>query len=189
MKNSGVTLIELLVVITIATVLIVALGFEFTGWQGKYKVESQIKDIYDDLLEARVRAMQINRVHFVSLLTPTTYTVHDDDSDGTAKVPDGDGALQLQAGAPAVTLDTRLGSFPKNVEFDMKWNNADIAAQENLEFNTRGLAMNLGSISIFIDRDGDSEKDFVPDYDCIVIFRTRINLGQLNAAGDTCNAK
>ncbi len=189
MKNSGVTLIELLVVITIATILIVVLGFEFTGWQGKYRVESQVKGIFDDLQEARMRAMMRNRVHFVSLLTTTSYTVHDDDSDGTAKVPDGDGVLQLQAGVPDVTQDTRLGSFPKTVEFDIRWNYANLGAQQDISFNTRGLAAPNGNISFFVDRDGDGVKDFVPDYDCIIIFSTRINMGQLNAAGDTCDAK
>ncbi len=195
MKNKGMTLIELLVVITIAGVLFVALGFAFTGWQGKYKVESQIKDIYGDLMYARINAMQKNRMHFVSLLTTTSYTVHDDDSDGAGKVPDGDGILQLQAGAPAVGEDTRLGSFPKTVEFDIDWNNSAIGAQEDLVFNTRGLATNLGTISIFIDRNSDGTQDFFPDYDCIVISATRINLGQLDVNGtairsdDDCTQK
>lgn len=189
MKNSGVTLIELLVVIVIAGVLVAALSFGFVGWQGKYKVESQIKDIYTDIMEARTRAMRVNRVHFISLLTPTTYTTHEDDSDGAFKVPDGDGELQLQAGDPVDSEDTRLGSFPKTVEFDIRWGYAALGAQQDIAFNERGLATTTGNISIFIDRDSDGEKDFVPDYDCIVIAATRINLGQLNDDGNDCTQK
>ena len=43
MNNRGFTLIELLVVITIVGILAIALAFEFTGWIGGYRVESQAK--------------------------------------------------------------------------------------------------------------------------------------------------
>ncbi len=193
--NRGLTLMEVLIVIAIASVLTVAMGYEYFGWQGSYKVESQTKDIYADLMDARARAMQRNRRHFISLLTPTTYTIHEDDSNGVIKVPDGDGTLQLQAGNPADSEDTRLGTFPKTTEFGIYWNNTAITAREDLVFNTQGLATILGTISLYIDKDGDGEQDYLPDYDCIIISPTRIIVGQLDVndtpvrSDDVCTPK
>lgn len=194
-KSDGITLIEVLIVIAVIGVLAVALAFEFTGWIGDYRVESQIKEMHVDLMNTRARAMQRNRTHFVSLLSPTSYTVYEDDSDGTNKVPDGDGELQTGAGDSA---DTELPSFPKTVDFRIDWNNSPIEARRDLEFDRNGLTTNpanLGSISIFVDRNNDGEQDFFPYYDCIIIAQTRINMGKLdvngtpNRADDECVAK
>jgi prepilin-type N-terminal cleavage/methylation domain-containing protein len=192
MNNKGITLIELIIVISVIGVLVIALGFSFQGWMGSYKVESQIKEIYVDLMNARARAMQRNRSHFVSFNNSTSYSIYEDDSDGTNKVPDGDGVLQTGTGP---TADTQLGGFPKTVQYNLDWNNSAITTPINLTFNTRGIATILGSISIFVDRDGDGKKDFEPDYDCIVIASTRINMGKLDDKGtpsradDECVAK
>jgi prepilin-type N-terminal cleavage/methylation domain-containing protein len=184
-KNQGITLIELIIVISIIGILAVALGFEFTGWMGGYRVESQMKEMYVDLMNARARAMQRNRVHFVRLLNATSYTIYEDDSDGTSKVPDGDGTLQTGTGSGA---DTRIlppltsPEAAKPVEYNLRWNSSDISTPVNLTFNTKGLATTLGTISVFVDRDGDGERDFEPDYDCIVIASTRINMGKWNGS-------
>lgn len=77
-KNSGITLIELIVAISVVGILAAAFAFEFQGWIGGYKVESQIKEMYVDLMNARVRAMQKNRIYFVTLTT-TQYTLYEDD--------------------------------------------------------------------------------------------------------------
>lgn len=192
MNNRGITLIELIIVISIIGILAVALGFSFQGWMGGYKVERQTKEMYVDLMNTRARAMQRNRLHFVRFNNSTSYSIYEDDSDGTNKVPDGDGALQTGTGP---TADTQLGGFPKTVQYNLDWNNSAVTAPTNLTFNTRGIAATLGSISIFVDRDGDGKKDFEPDYDCIVISATRINTGKLNDKGtpsradDDCEAK
>ncbi len=188
MRDRGFTLIELLVTVTVVGVLAIALGFEFTGWRGKYAVENQVKEIYSDLMNARSKAMQRKRTHFVSLTGPNTYTIYEDDSNGVIKVLDGDGVFQPGTGAGA---DTKLSSlFPKTVEFDLRWNNAPIAGvQPPLIFTSRGLANRLGTLSVFIDRDDDGKQDFSPDYGCIVISRTRINLGKWNEVTNVCDQR
>ena len=163
-KNNGVTLTELIIVIAIVGILVVALGFSFEGWLGKYRVESQMKEMYADLMNTRANAMSRSRVHFFTIPTATSYTIYDD----TNPAPDGNGILET-AGTP----DTQLPGFPKTVTDSLTWGGG------NIEFSTRGTITNWGTIRV--------TNSFNADYDCIVISQTRINMGQWNVA--TCVVK
>lgn len=186
MNNKGFTLIELLVVLAIMGILIVALGFSFEGWRDKYRVESQIKDIYIDMMNTRARAMQRNRAHFATGLS-TSYSIYED----TNPAPDGDGSLQTGAGE-----DTLLPSFPKNTEYKINWTGSGTT----ITFNTKGLALPNGSLWLDTNPpmpscchnnscsdEDDRKKCIYPDYNCIVVFSTRINLGKWD--GTSCIAK
>ena len=180
MKDSGVTLVEMLVVISIISIIAISTAFSFQGWMGKYKIESQTKDLYVELMDARLSAIENKRTHFVILQDATSYTFYEDDSNGGMKVPDGDNILQEGSGA---TADTERPSFPKNVDYDIDWNNNSIAAPVIFSFNTRGISSVEADISVYLDRDGDGVQDAIPDYDCIAIRSTRINLGKLEING------
>jgi prepilin-type N-terminal cleavage/methylation domain-containing protein len=163
MRNSGITVIELLVVIAIAGVLAVALGASFQGWQGGFRVESEIKDLYSDLMDARLNARQKNREHYVVLATDQ-YTVYEDDD----PPPDGDRNLD-----PDNDTEVRNEELPYGREID--WNGDD-----QIDFTTRGLSNDNKTICMF--------SDVEPDYDCIVIFVTRIKMGKIDNQGDACEA-
>ena len=162
MQEDGITLIELIVVISIIGILAVALGFEFRGWMGKYRVESQIKEMYVDLMNARASAMQRNRTHFATG-TATTYSIYED----TTPAPDGDGTLQA--------ADRLLPSFPKTVQYSINWTGLGTT----ITFDRRGIISPLGSIYLTSTVD--------PDYDCLLISAIRMNLGKWNGA--SCDAK
>jgi prepilin-type N-terminal cleavage/methylation domain-containing protein len=173
-KNNGITLIELLVVISVMAVLVVALGFSFEGWMGSYNVESQMKEMYVDLMNAKARAMQRNRAHFVSLTT-TQYTVQEDISPW----PDGDEILDASDNIrPAGYLDP-IPLLQKNLgsNHPITWNGS-----ATITFNKQGLSKADQTIC--------SNTSLDADYNCIVISATRINLGKLTTKipdGGTCN--
>lgn len=171
MRNSGVTVIELLVVIAIAGILAVALGASFQGWQGAYRVESEIKNLYNDLMDARINSRQKNRQHFV-VLAPEEYTIYEDDD----PPPEGDGNLDPANDNEVVN---------ENVSYDraFDWNGG-----AQIDFTTRGLTNDNKTICIFTDTDGDGASDVDPDYDCIVVFVTRTKMGKIDNQGGPCEA-
>lgn len=176
MRESGITLIELLVTVAVVAILAVVLGSQFVGWKAQYGVESQMKEIYVDLMNARSRAMQRKRTHFFSLIDANTYTVYED-TDGRVPPLDGNGNLDNDGGA---NDDTELPSFPKRVDFELSWDQG-----LPISFSARGFAAPQGTLSVFIDRDGDGKQDFIPDFGCIDVSFTRINLGRYTKTGDT----
>jgi prepilin-type N-terminal cleavage/methylation domain-containing protein len=175
-NDDGVTLIELLVVISVMAVLVVALGFSFQGWMGNYNVESQMKEMYVDLMNAKARAMQRNRAHFVSLTT-TQYTVQEDISPW----PDGDGILNASDNVRPAGYADPIPLLQKNFSsnYSITW---DVSA--TITFDKRGLSKANQDQTICSNTSLDA------DYNCIVISATRINLGKLTMKipdGGVCN--
>jgi len=161
MNNRGITLIELIIVISIIGILLIALGFSFEGWMGGYRVESQTKEMYVDLMNARARAMERNRLHVVDFPSTTQYRIREDTDEDN--VP-----------------DTILQSFPKTVQYMLNCNGSGILAT-TFSFDTRGIVSPDRTLWF------TSPANVNPDYDCIVLFATRINMGKMNGAN--CVAK
>jgi len=159
MNNRGITLIELIVVISIIGILAVALGFTFQGWMGGYRIESQTKEMYVDLMNARARAMQRNRSHFV-VVTANDYQIFEDTNENGSYNPGVDLAIQGFASAKTLT-------------YTSYWTGT-------VTMDTRGLVSTNNTIRFNIGSN-------TPDYDCIILFPTRINMGQWN--GSNCVAR
>ncbi|RJQ22239.1 MAG: type II secretion system protein [Nitrospiraceae bacterium] len=168
MNNNGMTLIELVIVVTVIGILAAALAFSFQGWIGSYNVESQIKEMHIDLMNARAMAMKKNKMHFVDLTT-TQYSIYED----TDPAPDGDGDADPGNDDPVSqkNLDAR---------YPIAWSDA---ADTRIEFNIRGLSRD--------DKTVCSNTTVDADYDCISISATRINMGELTTPlteGGACSA-
>jgi len=161
MDERGFTLIELLVVISIVGALVIAMGLSFEGWMGNYRVESQAKTMHIDLMNVRGRAMQRNVDHFV-VINANNYQIFED-TNGNGSHDAGD--------APIPGF-----SAPKQLQY------ASLGWTGTVGFDGRGFSNQNKTIHFDI---GDN----TPDYDCIVLFTTRINLGKWDSGGGKCDAK
>lgn len=162
-SKAGFTLIEIIVVVVIISTLLAIVGLEVSGWLSNYKVETEIKTMYVDLMNTRARAMQRNRFHFI-VLAATQYTIYED----TNTAPDGNGTLET-------ATDTQV--LQKTTSYTISSSLSFGATQ--FYFDKNGIASNTGSLRLV--------STATPDYDCIIIAATRINLGQYS--GGNCNAK
>lgn len=163
--SGGFTLIEIIVVVAIIGTLLTIAGLEVSGWLSNYKVETEIKSMYVDLMNARARAMQRNRFHFV-VLAATQYTIYED----TNTAPDGNGTLETAS-------DTQV--LQKTTSYTLS--SALSFGATQFYFDKNGIASNTGSLRLV--------STATPDYDCIVIAATRINMGKWNATTSNCDAK
>lgn len=170
-NNKGVTLTELIVAISIVAILAVALGFQYQGWMGKYRLESQVKQMYVDFMNARTRAMARSRMHFLTW-TANSYSIYED----TSPAPDGD--VTLQTGA-----DTLLPSYPKAVQYAINWNGTGT----QINFDRRGLLV-LTDGSAATGAFYLTSSNINADYDCINISSTRVKMGKWNGTTN-CNAQ
>jgi Tfp pilus assembly protein FimT len=178
MKNEqGITLVEVIIAVSVAGILVAVLAFSFQGWMGAYSAENQIKNIYVDFMNTRARAMQKNRIHFVSLST-TQYAIYEDTYDATVTTnPDGDGVLQT-----AANTDTQFLLKTLDNRYPITWSNSG-DAQPQIQFSRKGIANAKRVIC--------SNTTADTDYNCIEIEETTISTGKLTTkipSGGACNA-
>jgi type II secretory pathway pseudopilin PulG len=185
--DKGITLAELLVGIAIVMILIVALGFDYSGWQGKYKVESEVKQLYSDLVSARVRAMQRSVSCFVDFPSAAQYELTDDTNGDD--LPD--------------SGDTLVASSSKTVNYPLNWSNADGIpfAKAVLSFDKKGLISYCDTRPVApnppICTDASPNQVTInivtttnmnPDYNCVLVSQTIINMGQMVCSITTSKA-
>ena len=168
-KEAGYSLVELLIVVAIIGIMSAIAGLAYKSWTDKYNVERQTKEMYVDLMKARVDAMSRGRVFCVNL-TPTSYTIMED----TLPVnTDGDGNCATAGDRTVMT---------KTLNYSIAWTNNAIK-----EFNTKGKANVKSSIY--------TTGSYGSSYDCNVIDIFRINMGKwddkgtVSTADDECVAK
>lgn len=167
MAKKGFTLIELLIVIALIAILAAIAGLAGRSWMGKARVEQGIQQMHADLSNARSRAMNRNRVHFVEFPNMNTYRIWED----WFNQPDGNGALDIVI--PPTIPGAAAGG---------DWLLMQVNTRDNLvgplpltpRFDNRGVITNLGTIRI--------QNDFGAAMDCIVISETRIRLGRWDGA-------
>lgn len=156
------TLIELMIVISVIGILVVALGFQYAGWQGRYKVETEVRQVYADLTDARIKAMQQNLPYGVRFFG-TNYQVFRATDDAWT-------SFTL---APGWTTVRRLAA-----PYSIPWTSMVVINSRGLITPESRSALKLTGWNI----------TNPPDYTCIVLSQTKINLGwttpQNNPAGD-----
>lgn len=173
-RESGITLIELLVVASIIAILVIVLGFSYQGWVGNYRIESQTKSIYSDLMDARSKAMTRKMMHFV-VIDADNYAIYEDTNENNDPDP-GAGDDPIPEFRDPATGNVKPKVIPYGYEI------ARIGAGSlpiTVNFNTQGLAPNaVAAINFRI------VNTLNPDYDCIQISQARIRIGRFN--GTSC---
>jgi prepilin-type N-terminal cleavage/methylation domain-containing protein len=163
MKNSGFTLMEIIIVVAIFGILLGIGAMSGRDWLERARVEGQTKEMYVDLMNARVCALQRSRVFFVHLPTTNQYAIYED----THPSPDGDGTLQTENDR-LVMQKTTLFPLQPHMSF----------GHTTFHFEQDGLVSHNGVILF------DSAVD--PASDCIKLFSTRILVGKWNGSSSTC---
>jgi prepilin-type N-terminal cleavage/methylation domain-containing protein len=166
-SRGGFTLVEILIALAIVGIVVMLATSTFQGMMEKYRVEGETKQMFADLMDARARAMQRNRVFFVRI-TGDGYKTYEDAYDNTAL--DGNGVWDVGA-------ETIIASA--TVSHEIKF---DKLSSNNFSFNRNGIADATGFIWIYSNK-------VQPDYDCITVKATRIKMGQYNATDNTCAEK
>jgi prepilin-type N-terminal cleavage/methylation domain-containing protein len=148
MNKKGITLVELAVALSVVAILVSSLGVSYQDWMINYEIESATKELYSDLMYARLLAMEKGREHIL-VLDGKSYTIFDD-KDGDRIMDPGE----------------ELPSFPKTVKYELRWNNQN---SKRIYCYDRGT---LSEKSVWFKHD---EK---PDYDCVAVSFTRVITGK-----------
>ncbi len=176
LNDNGVTLVELVVTFAVLVILVAGLAFSYEGWIGRYRGESQIKEMYIDLMNARSRSLERNRVHFASIPSGgASYSIYEDTNPG----PDGNGTLAMGVLHPPACegsgSDCLLHTYPKTVQYPITWTGGGT----QITFSRNGMISPTGDMVLTTPVDAD--------YDCITITAIKIYMGKMN--GSVCEAK
>jgi len=215
MDSRGLSLVELLVGIAIIAIVMMAVGFEFFGWQARYKVESEIKELEATFMDSRIRARQKNRTYFIlcdksSDNARRSYVTYEDD---------GDDRLEFNG------EDVEVGDLTKRgLPYRLDWNAAKVGATFAFAVDTKGFVglrtnpydatpastLQFPEPSTFeegkpqyikmwlVNPEGKRyipadipDPDDLPDvsYDCVMVTETRVNIGKLDDGGNSCDEK
>ncbi len=161
--TDGFTLVEILVTIAILSILLGIAGLSARDWVIRYQVESQTRQVYADLMNARVNAMQRNRVFFVSV-GANQYAIYED----SYPSPDGNGNLDTGAGQDRLVIQ-------KAAQYTLV-----SSPTATFNFTANGLASSATAAVVDIHCQSTAN----PASDCIEVSLTRILMGKWN--GSTC---
>jgi prepilin-type N-terminal cleavage/methylation domain-containing protein len=169
MIKNGFTLLEVIVVCGIIGTL-AAISFVYTKpMLGKSGIETKVKELNGDLIEAKEQALDRSRIYYVTFPTVTEYRIYEDS--------DGDGALN-----PA--KDNMVLQKGINPSFVLT------AATHTIAFDARGLVpTGLVGTKTNIWMHSAEPPELEPGFDCVEIRSTIIRIGAWDVGSNTCSPR
>jgi prepilin-type N-terminal cleavage/methylation domain-containing protein len=167
----GFTLVELIVVVAIMGILFAIATLSWQSMRARYNVEKQTKQIYTDMMNARLRAIQRDRSRFAvfpSAAASTTYGLYEDPS------PDGNGQFVSTA------TDSLVGTYNLLPTYSLELTNPSMTV---LRFTGKGLVDQTQAGAIKVQPTAGGE------YDCIQIDQITTGMGKWNATTNQCDVK
>jgi hypothetical protein len=155
---------------TIIGILIAIAGVEFAGWTKGYNMEVEVKQIYSELMSARVKAMQRNTCRYVVFGSVSSYSIYEDALNGSCL------CSPVPTNVPTGVTNPKTLTYPVTAGSVLK-----------IKMNSQGLVTptcadeSVQAKTIRVDSTVSS------DYDCINLAQTRITIGKWN--GSVCDAK
>lgn len=159
MQKKGITIVELLVVLSVIGILVTAVDVSFEQWLERYEVEKITKELYHDLMYARLMAVEKN-VKYLAVLNAHKYTMAEDLNEN------GD-----------IDPGEELPAYPRTVRYELTWNSGTQASV----FDTRGLMTPNRTIWV--------KSGVRADFDCMKISRSRIISGRYDEEDKECVAR
>jgi prepilin-type N-terminal cleavage/methylation domain-containing protein len=173
--DKGFSLNELIITMSLFGILVGMGLYSYQSINDRLNVEKDLKEMYVDLMNARIKAIQRNRLHFVLFTaSPAQYAIYED----TDPAPDGDTQLDI-------AKDTRIMQKYLVSKFTVSYPDTWNYAYTALRFTSRGLldtsVTSAGTFRVTRELNGE--------YDCIIISDLKNNVGKWDVTTSSCKAK
>ena len=169
--NAGFTLVELMVVIAIMAIIGAISTLSFNSIQAKSKMESQTREIYADLMDARTRAFTRKKVHGI-VFQPSSYVMKSYSSEIEYNFPND---------AP---VKNGVVVMSKSLKYSITKTNTSTAFTDynsSILFDITGFTTTATGFTVVVNPVTTS-----PNLNCLVISAARVNMGKWNATTSKC---
>lgn len=176
LHHAGFTLIELIITIAVMGIMTGIATISFSTWQKKSKFESQVREMYSDLVDARTKAFTQKKVHGI-VFQPNSYVMKSYSSEVEYKYP-----------ADAASSTSGVQIMSKSLKYGItKTNTATAFTADNsaILFDTTGFTSTTPSSSTFGFTIVVNPIDVSSHLNCLVISVARVNMGKWN--GSKCD--
>ncbi len=153
-RSRGFTLVEIMVVLVILSVMAFFVAPEVMNWRPNMRLTDAAQDIYANMQNAKVEAIEKNENVAITFTVPGSYEIFVDDGATALTKDGGEETLTLDDDPNSATFNTSVISLPTDVVFDA---GTDFSGGSVTVFTPRGVvpAANTGAVIL---RRTDSSK-------------------------------
>ncbi len=155
-RSPGFTLVEVMVVLVILSVMAFFVAPEVMNWRPNMRLTDAAQDIYANMQNAKVEAIEKNENVAITFTVPGSYEIFVDDG-ATALVWDaGEETLSLDDDVDSPTYNTKTISLNTEVLFD---GGTDFNGGAVTGFDPRGMPLSGNFGSVILKRSSDSNNN------------------------------